>query len=207
VGPVNLLARLRTAAPEEVKDFLELIGTPAYLYDVAPDGYRLIAMNARTESYTGVSSQNAPGSTLETIFGHEAARTIRLRWDGVVRSGQPDEYEGGWTPPGGRRFGRVRVTPLLDDEGKVVRLFGVAVDVTELVEARERLQEALVQVIEGFIPICAHCKSIRDEKDRWVPVERFVEDRSAAMFSHGVCPSCAMEHYGEFLGPHEDPIL
>lgn len=73
--------------------------------------------------------------------------------------------------------------------------------------ARERnqlladLQQAMARIrkLEGILPICAHCKRIRDEKGRWNQLERYITDHSEAVFSHGVCPECARQYYAEFL--------
>jgi phosphoserine phosphatase RsbU/P len=47
-----------------------------------------------------------------------------------------------------------------------------------------------VQNLEGFLPICCYCKKIRDEKNRWHTLESYIEPRSGAQFSHGICPEC-----------------
>lgn len=51
-----------------------------------------------------------------------------------------------------------------------------------------------VQHLEGLLPICAYCKRIRDASDTWESIERYVEDRSEAQFSHGYCPECYERH-------------
>lgn len=65
------------------------------------------------------------------------------------------------------------------------------------------LQDALAQVkaLSGIIPICMHCKNIRDDQGYWNRLEQFITEHSEAQFSHGLCPSCAEEHYGDV---HED---
>lgn len=55
-----------------------------------------------------------------------------------------------------------------------------------------------VQMLRGILPICSFCKKIRDENDRWEPLEKYISSRSDAQFSHGLCPDCAEEHYGEW---------
>ena len=63
----------------------------------------------------------------------------------------------------------------------------------------EKLSAALERVaqLSGLLPICAHCKRIRDEQGEWRQLELYVRERSAAEFSHGICPSCMQEHYEE----------
>lgn len=59
------------------------------------------------------------------------------------------------------------------------------------------LKEALTKVLSGFIPICASCKKIRDDEDSWDTVEKYVENHSEAVFSHGLCPDCMKTIYPE----------
>ncbi|MFH1155233.1 MAG: response regulator [Pseudomonadota bacterium] len=64
---------------------------------------------------------------------------------------------------------------------------------TTLRELRDALQE--VQTLSGLLPICMHCKNIRDDKGFWQQVEKYVGERSSAAFSHSLCPVCAKKFY------------
>jgi len=57
--------------------------------------------------------------------------------------------------------------------------------------------EAEVKALQGIIPICAHCKEIRDDKGSWNQMEVYIESHSDAQFSHGICDSCLEKHYGK----------
>ena len=59
----------------------------------------------------------------------------------------------------------------------------------------ERVLERHVQRLEGLLPICAFCKSIRTEAGVWEPLEAYISTRSEAQFSHGLCPPCGRRHY------------
>ena len=50
-----------------------------------------------------------------------------------------------------------------------------------------------VRLLSGLLPICAWCKSVRDEKDQWQPLEVYIHDHSEADFTHGMCPDCARD--------------
>ena len=56
-----------------------------------------------------------------------------------------------------------------------------------------------VSLLEGLLPICSFCKKIRDQKDEWQVLERYIMARSGATFTHGVCPDCMQKHYGDVL--------
>ena len=64
----------------------------------------------------------------------------------------------------------------------------------------EELKEALAKVktLSGFIPICSHCKKIRDDKGYWTQVEEYVRDHTEAEFSHSLCPDCIKKYYPEY---------
>ncbi|GAB4257521.1 MAG: hypothetical protein Kow0092_04430 [Deferrisomatales bacterium] len=61
------------------------------------------------------------------------------------------------------------------------------------------LEEALsqVKVLEGFLPICAHCKKIRDDDGYWQALEKYVTAHTGAVFSHGICDECLETYYPE----------
>ena len=52
--------------------------------------------------------------------------------------------------------------------------------------------------IRGLLPICATCKRIRDPKGSWQEVEHFIEQHSAAHFSHTVCGICARQAHPDW---------
>jgi K+-sensing histidine kinase KdpD len=56
-----------------------------------------------------------------------------------------------------------------------------------------------VSVLSGLLPVCAACKSIRDESGNWVPMEAYLSGHSKAKFTHGMCPKCMEEWYGDDL--------
>lgn len=64
-----------------------------------------------------------------------------------------------------------------------------------LIEQRKAQEE--IRALQGIIPICSYCKGIRDDKGYWNQLEAYIESRSEAQFSHGVCDSCLEKHYGK----------
>ena len=70
----------------------------------------------------------------------------------------------------------------------------------ELAEKNRDLEQALreVKVLRGFIPICASCKKIRNDKGYWQQIEMYIQDRSEAQFSHGICKECLKKLYPDF---------
>ncbi len=65
------------------------------------------------------------------------------------------------------------------------------------IETIADLQKALseIKTLKGFLPICSHCKKIRDDKGYWKQIESYIQDHSDAEFSHSICQECAEEFY------------
>ncbi len=98
----------------------------------------------------------------------------------------------------------VSASPMMDSEGNVVGSFGTITDITErkkaeavLHEKNLELQRAMDQIktLRGIVPICMHCKKIRDDQGYWNQVEVYVRNHTEAEFSHGICPECVAELY------------
>lgn len=64
---------------------------------------------------------------------------------------------------------------------------------TVQIEREKALSE--LKVLTGMLPICASCKSIRDDQGCWSRIESYIKDHSEAEFSHGICPDCARRIY------------
>lgn len=70
-----------------------------------------------------------------------------------------------------------------------------------VVELKKALEE--IKTLSGFLPICASCKKIRDDRGYWNELERYISEHSEAQFSHGLCPECAEKLYPEYFKKKE----
>jgi len=85
-------------------------------------------------------------------------------------------------------------------ENGVVLWTGILYDITDRKRAELEREAALARIkkLEGVIPICMHCKMIRDDKNSWNQLEQYITEHSEALFSHGQCPECAEKAIKEF---------
>lgn len=92
-------------------------------------------------------------------------------------------------------------------DGRIVRL-QVATDITNRKKAEEEREQLIAQLekasseiktLSGFLPICASCKMIRDDKGYWNQIESYIRDHSEAEFSHSICPDCAKKIYPDLV--------
>lgn len=72
----------------------------------------------------------------------------------------------------------------------------------EISEKNRALEAALKEVkasslyirkLEGILPICMTCKSVRNDDDEWVKLDRYLSREGGVSVSHGLCPGCAEE--------------
>ncbi len=162
--------------------------------------------NSGAEKTYGWTKEEAVGKKIHDLLQTQfpmslediTSRTFSVgQWEGelrhITRNGMPIIVASRWV---------VQRNPNGDFSGFLV----INRDISErmkMVEERERLiddlQEALakVKLLSGFIPICASCKKIRDDKGYWNEVESYIRDHSEAKFSHGICPECAKKLYPE----------
>ena len=62
------------------------------------------------------------------------------------------------------------------------------------------LQGALtrINVMSGLLPVCPHCKKIRDSKGSWNEFESYISEHSDATFSQSICPECAKVRFPKY---------
>ncbi len=74
----------------------------------------------------------------------------------------------------------------------------------DLHKKNNELQEAhsKIKILAGIVPICMHCKQIRDDEGYWKQLESYITEHSEAQFSHGICDKC-LEKYHPNLQPND----
>ena len=83
-------------------------------------------------------------------------------------------------------------------DGLLGRSIRYAIERTKLLVQLERSMTE-VKTLKGFLPICAHCKKIRDDKGYWTQIETYISAQTDAEFSHGICPECSEKFYKRIL--------
>lgn len=96
-----------------------------------------------------------------------------------------------------------RGTPYSDSTGNFAGYIGTCLDVTDRIESQNELrrkQEAEMSRLKELLPICAHCRNVRDDKGYWQKLESYLHEHSDLTFTHGVCPSCIRKLYPDIAG-------
>ncbi len=91
-------------------------------------------------------------------------------------------------------------------DGTPSRLIVMVRDISErkVTEAALLTARRDLRTLSGLLPICMHCKKIRDDHGEWSPVEVYVGERTEVGFSHGLCPECLATRYPEFASAPDD---
>lgn len=133
----------------------------------------------------------------------------QLRMNGKLENYQTTRkhQNGGWI------IVEENIAATFDKDGKLTEVKGYIYDITDRKRAEEERERLIVELktalaevktLRGFIPICSSCKKIRDDEGYWQQVEKYVQDRSDAQFSHGICPECLKKLYPEFYPNNEN---
>ena len=66
------------------------------------------------------------------------------------------------------------------------------------------LEEALanVKALQTLLPMCAYCKSVRNDHNYWEKVETYFTQHSNVAFTHSYCPNC----YERFVRPELEAL-
>jgi PAS domain S-box-containing protein len=137
-----------------------LLQAPVAIGELRGRDHRFVFVNPRFERL--VNRKDICGKTVAEVFPTPGLEPLMAMLDHVYQTGQPLSATDLQTPFDRRGDGRVEtayfsfnIEPLRDAEGRVAGMMGTAVDVTEAVQARRRIEEAL-RARDDFISIASH---------------------------------------------------
>ena len=182
----------------ELKTILDTIGEPIMILDVKPgERFAFAILNRAAEKYFSVANDAYCGLELDDFEGLDAIRIAQRKQSIAVSkrciaTKAPVLSETKHLKrDGSYRWGRNTNAPIFDSNGEVHQIMVTSTDITELKETQDKLENALTRVLSGFVTICATCKDIKEDSDKWVHVEHYLDnDANDVKFSHGYCPMC-----------------
>lgn len=75
-------------------------------------------------------------------------------------------------------------------------------DLAEQLMQIKNLQDN-IKTLQNIIPICAHCKKIRNDEGYWEQVESYIEKTTLSTLTHGICPDCMKKYFPEVRNRQE----
>src|SRR5579863_2662124 len=114
---------------------------PTLAWSVLPDGSNEF-LNKRWHEYTGLSPEESRGSGWQAAIHPEDRVPLLEKWQGLLSSGEPGEMEARLRRHDGVfRWFLMRVEPLRDETGKIVKWYGTCTDIQVLKETEAKLRE------------------------------------------------------------------
>ena len=219
------LERQLKESEKKYRTIFENTGTITAIVD---SDMNIVMANSEFESFFGYSpKETGPKKTIDD-FIHDIDREKARNYHRLRRidpQSAPSKYEVKMIDHAGReRETYVTVALVTGTETSVLSFL----DLTELKEQESELKrqrdlldstnKALehkvaelsralghIKRLEGLVPICSSCKKIMKsggdpkKKDSWVNIEKYISDRTEASFTHGLCPDCMREFYGDYI--------
>ncbi|MBF2026317.1 MAG: PAS domain-containing protein [Oscillatoriales cyanobacterium C42_A2020_001] len=111
-----------------------------FIVDVLPDGnFRFAGLNPTHEKFTGITTHQLQGKTPEEILPPTAAAAVRQHYQDCVDAGDSITYDEQITFQNQDLWWITTLTPVRDRQGRIYRIVGSCLNVTERVEMeRER---------------------------------------------------------------------
>jgi len=114
---------------------------PTLAWSILPDGSNEF-LNKRWHEYTGLSPEESHGSGWQIAIHPEDRVALLEKWRGLLSSGEPGEMEARLRRYDGLfRWFLMRVEPLRDETGKIVKWYGTCTDIETLKETEAKLRE------------------------------------------------------------------
>jgi PAS domain S-box-containing protein len=144
---VNLEIENAKRAEQELRDAIDTI--PAIVWSTLPDGSNTY-VNKRYVEYTGSSAEQVAGSGWQALIHPDDLERHAGKWMEAVATGKPHESEVRSRRSDGQyRWQLDRGAPLRDEDGNIVKWYGVTTDIEDRKRAEEALQESQFYLAEG----------------------------------------------------------
>lgn len=127
-------------AETRYREVFETSPDAIFVLDAPKDGhFSFSGANHAWEAIRGVRAREISGRSLDAVLAGDMAQSLSARCEDCVTTGSTISFEETVQAAGGLRFFHTTLTPIRDETGTVIRLFGVARDITD----RKRSEEAV----------------------------------------------------------------
>lgn len=207
---IERLEAARRYVADNLVDAIWVLDADTYRYEYVTPSIE------RISGYTEDELREMPLSQWMTAESEErVVRTIKAEQAQFEKSGRAvvKELEVECIHKSGRTYWTDIRAKLRRDADGNVKILGVTRDITERkkLELKQeslisQLGEALAEkerlakennVLRDLLPICSGCRRIRDENNRWWPLDSYVAKKARTKFTHTICPDCKAVMYDD----------
>lgn len=191
------------------------VSEPFFVFDDQGKYVRIIGGKDRRRYHDG---DHLIGRYIHEVIGTPQADAFLEQINRAIAAGEvityeyslaADDVEGsaGLPGPAGKQWFEAHISPVGPTSEPRPMVVWIAFNITALKTAlleKERLIEELqraaqeIKTLKGILPICSHCKKIRDDRGYWNQLESYLSDHSDANLSHGICPECVDKFYADY---------
>ena len=201
---------------ERIKE-LEL--TNQLLIDNTIDAIWVVDVNTMTYEYITPSIKRISGYSAEEIIGKSVKdrmseksynHIMSLLEVSIAKLSKGDRVsqvlEAELTHKSGNPYWVEIHAKLFSEKDQSLKIIGITRDITQRKEYEhsqtkliDKLRSVLAEkekllkenkLLQKLLPICSGCRRIRDEDDRWWPLEYYLQHHSQSKISHAICGDC-----------------
>ena len=181
---------------------------PDAVIAIGRDG-RIVSWNSAAERLFGLSADAVLGRRVHDVqlspwFSREEEAIIAS----MVERGEVLRCEG-LRPAGNGGFIHLElsIAPLAAPDGAPAGTLVVIRDISGAKQKERDLEHQIaivrrasdrLRLSEALIPICAHCKQVRDPGGSWHEMDAYLHDQFGAKFTHGICSACITRLYPDY---------
>jgi two-component system cell cycle sensor histidine kinase/response regulator CckA len=140
------ISRLKGSLPLDdfqYKEVFDRISACLFVIDVTPDNrFKFVAFNRAEQEAVGLSNEQIAGKFVEQIFAPDLAQQLVSSYRRPLATGEPVNYDSELDLPAGRRFFHTNLIPFRNPVGRIHRIIGACIDITDF---RRSQEEALAR--------------------------------------------------------------
>src|SRR5882757_5413984 len=126
-----------SSAPLELRAFIDSI--PAFAWSASADGVPEF-VNRRLQEYSGLSRDQLYGEW-KSILHQDEVEDLENWWQELQSSGEPGQEEFRLRRFDGEyRWFRIAVVPVRDEQGNLIRWYGINIDIDDRKRAEQKLR-------------------------------------------------------------------
>jgi PAS domain S-box-containing protein len=122
----------------QYREVFDNISACLFLVDVTADGrFKFAGFNPAEEQAVGLSNAEVSGKFVEDVFSEDLARKLTGNYRRCLEAGQAITYDDELNFPSGRRYFHSNLIPLQNRSGRINRIIGACIDITDLKRTQE----------------------------------------------------------------------
>lgn len=188
-----------------LKEYEHIVSSSTDMMAMLDCQFKYLSANNAYLGAFDLSSEQLIGKIASDVFGEKFFNTVLRDHGNRCLKGEKVRYSEWFNFKNlEKKYLDITYSPYINKHNIIMGFVVNARDITDrqkteeaLFAEKEKLKAALLEIntLKGILPICSHCKKIRDDKGYWNQIEEYIATYSDAQFSHSICEECAQKYY------------